>query len=164
MLDDTFFIAPLQKVLSEREAEFTSDDFAGALDTLAHITRNEDDKTEVRIFLVGYVNHPKQDVKAGAIAALGTLGDPKAISIVETFSGDKPDDPIQRTAKDALEKLQEKKQIVPEEIIYLRETVDELKKDSEKLKDDLEDLKKRLDASEESTESDTEDKTDDDKE
>ena len=164
MLDDTFFIAPLQKVLSEREAEFASYGFADALDTLAHITRNEDDRTEVRIFLTGYVNHPKQDIKAGAIAALGTLGDPKAISIVETFSGDKPDDPIQRAAKDALEKLQEKKQVVPEEIIYLRETVDELKKDSEKLKDDLEDLKKRLDASEESTESDTEDKTDDDKE
>ncbi len=148
MLDDSSFIAPLRKIVTEREKEFTSWGFAHALDTLGHISRNEKDKTEVRNFLTDYVNSQKQRVRAGAIGALGTLGDPKAIPIIETFSGDDPDDHIQRAAKDALGRLQEQKPVVPEEIIHLRETVTELKKETEKLKNELEDLKKRLDAGE----------------
>jgi len=153
MLDDPSFISPLRRILREREKEFTSRGFARALDTLAHISRNEKDTTRVRNFLAGYVNHKRQRTQAGAIGALGTLGDPKAIPIIETFSGDKPDDRIQRTAKDALKNLREQKQLVPAEIMYLRETLDELKKETEKLKNDLEDIKKRLDAEEKRRES-----------
>ncbi|MHC4229377.1 MAG: HEAT repeat domain-containing protein, partial [Planctomycetota bacterium] len=86
--------------------------------------------------------------QAGAIRALGTLGDPKAIPIVETFSGDDSYDRVRRSARDALKALREKKQLVPAEIVRLRETVDKLKKDTEKLRDDLEDMKNRLDAKE----------------
>lgn len=153
MLDGPFFIALLHRTLSEREQQFTSRDFAWALNTLAHISRNEENKTKVRNFLAGYVNHPNQRIQTGAIQALGTLGDPKAIPLVETFSGDDPYDRIQRSAKNALKALREKKQLVPEEIIRLRETVDKLNKETEKLKDDLEDIKKRLDAKEKSEES-----------
>ncbi len=148
MLDDSSFIEPLRKILAEREKEFTSGGFALALDTLARITRNEKDGTEVRNFLAAYVNHKKERVRARAIAALGTLGDPKAIPVLETFSGDDPDDRIQRTAKDALKKLREQKPLVPSEIIFFREMLDKLKKETEKLKNELEDLKKRLDAKE----------------
>ncbi len=148
MLDDSSFITPLKRTLRRREKELTSSSFADALDTLAHIARNEENKTKVRKFLAAYVNDKRDRVQAGAIRALGTLGDPKAIPIVESFSGDDPDDRIQRTAKDALKKLQEQKQLVPAEIIYLRETLNELKKETEKLKNELEDLKKRLDAKE----------------
>jgi aminopeptidase N len=150
MLDEPFFISLLQRTLSERERQFTSRDFSRALGTLAYISRNEDDKTKVRKFLAGYVNHPNTRIQAGAINALGTLGDPKAIEIVETFSGDDSGDRIQRSAKNALKALREKKQLVPEEIIHLREAVDELRKGNEKLRNDLEDIKKRLDAKEKS--------------
>ncbi|MHC4286664.1 MAG: HEAT repeat domain-containing protein, partial [Planctomycetota bacterium] len=120
------------------------------LGTLAYVSRNEDDKTKVRKFLAGYVNHPNTRIQAGAINALGTLGDPKAIGIVETFSGDDSGDHIQRSAKNALKALREKKQLVPEEIVHLREAVEELRKGNEKLRDDMEDIKKRLDAKEKS--------------
>ena len=155
VLDDASYIGPLHKVLRQRESAwggFTSGGFAGALNTLAHISRDQDDKTEVRDFLAGYVNHPKSRIQAGAIRALGTLGDPKAIPIVETFSGDDPSDWLERSAKRALEVLREKKKLVPEEIIQLRETVDELKKETKDLKDELEDIKKRLDAKKEDAE------------
>jgi len=148
-LDDASFIGQLHRILREREHEFTSGDFSGGLDALAHISRDEDNKTEVRNFLAGYVNHPKSRIKAGAIRALGTLGDPKAIPIVETFSGDDPRDWVQRSAKRALETLREQKKLVPEEIIELRRTVDELKKETEKLRNDLEDIEDRLDAEKE---------------
>jgi aminopeptidase N len=148
MLDEPFFISLLQRTLSEREQQFTSWDFSRSLDTLAYISRNEDDKTKVRKFLAGYVNHPKKRIQAGAINALGTLGDPKAIGIVETFSGDDSGDRIQRSAKNALKALREKKQLVPEEIVHLRKAVDDLRKGNEKLRNDVEDIKKRLDAKE----------------
>jgi aminopeptidase N len=146
MLDQPFFMTPLRNNLSEHEQQYTSWGFSVALDTLAQISRNEKDKTEVRSFLAGYVNHPREIIQAGAIKALGTLGDPKAIPGVETFTSDGPDDYIEHSAKNALVKLREQKKLVPDEIIHLRETVDELKKETEKLKNDFEDMKKQLEA------------------
>jgi aminopeptidase N len=160
-LDESFFIEPLQRILSERERQFTSSGFARGLDTLAHITRNEDSKAKVRKFLAGYVNHPKNSVQAGAIRALGTLGDPKAIPVVETFSGDDSYDRVQRSAREALRALREKKPIVPAEIVRLRETVDKLSKETEKLRNDLDDMKNRLDAKENATENEDGDETSD---
>jgi aminopeptidase N len=152
MLDEPFFISLLQRTLGEREQQFTSWDFARGLDTLAHISRNEDDKAKVRNFLAGYVNNPKKTIQTGAIKALGTLGDTKAIPIVETFSGDDAGDRLERSAKNALKALREKKQLVPEEITQLRETVEGLRKENEKLRNEVEDIKKRLDAKEKSEE------------
>jgi len=159
MLDEPFFIVPLQRVLDEREMDFRSWSFTRGLSTLAHISRNEDDKTKVRNFLAGYVNHPKNGIQAGAIDALGTLGDPKAIPIVETFSNDEPDDNIERAAVRALKELRQRKQLVPDEIVRLRETVDEFRKEAEKLKNDLDDIKKRLDAKEKTAEKKDKDET-----
>ncbi|MHC4243353.1 MAG: M1 family aminopeptidase, partial [Planctomycetota bacterium] len=154
VLDEPYFIGPLQSALEKRKDEFISWLYAEGLIALAHITRNEDDKTDVFNFLTDYVNDDKENIKAGAIVALGELGDPKAIPIVQTLAGDDPDDRIQRTAKEALKQLHEKTELVPKEIIKLRETVDEIKKDYKNLKDELEDIKKRLDASDQREESD----------
>ena len=148
MLDEPFFIVPLQRVLDEREMDFRSWSFTRGLDTLARIARNEDDKTKVRNFLAGYVNHPKTRIQSGAIGALGTLGDPKAIPIIETFSNDEPDDNIERSAERALKQLRQQKQLVPDEIVRLRETVEKFRKETDKIKNDLDDIKKRLDAKE----------------
>ena len=149
MLGDPSYSKSLKKTIESRENEFTSQGFAQALNTLAHIVRDEDDRSDVRKFLAGYVNHPKRRISEGAIFALGTLGDSHAIPIVETFSGDDSGDRVQRTAKEALRKLREQKKIVPEEIQSLREKVDELQKESEDVKKDLDDLKKRFEAKEE---------------
>jgi aminopeptidase N len=146
MLDEPLFITPLRRTLSEREQQFTSAGFSAALDTLAHISRNQDNKTEMRNFLAGYISHPKRRIQAGAIRALGTLGDPKAAPIVETFLGDDQRDWVQRSAKRALEALREQKRLVPDEIIQLRKIVDELKTQTEKLRTDLKDIEERLEA------------------
>ncbi|MHC4745203.1 MAG: HEAT repeat domain-containing protein, partial [Planctomycetota bacterium] len=146
---DTWFIDDLTKTLKTRRKHFTSTGFSTGLSTLAHLTSKEEDKTKVREFLLEYVNHPRRTIQAAAIRALGTLGDPKAIPVIETFAGDDGRDYIQRTAKRALEELTKKKELVPEEILELRKTVDELKKSNEDLKKELEDIKKRLDAKEE---------------
>jgi aminopeptidase N len=157
MLDESSFIAPLMKTLSEDEKQFPSRDFSRALDTLARISRNEEDKTEVRNFLIGYVNHPKQTIQAGTLRALGTLEDPKAIPIVETFAVDEPYNEVERSANRALRELRERKQLVPDEIVQMRETIDKLREETETLKDDLKDIKNRLDAKEENTKGNKED-------
>ena len=159
MLDEPLFIEPLQRVLDEREMDFRSWSFTRGLNTLAHISRNEDDKTKVRNFLAGYVNHPKDRIQAGAIGALGTLGDPKAIPIIETFSNDEPDDHIERSAERALKQLRERKPLVPDEIVRMRETLDDFRKETDKLKDDLDDIKKRLDAKDKAVENKDNNKT-----
>ena len=159
MLDEPFFIVPLQRALDEREMDFRSWSFTRGLNTLAHISRNEDDKTKVRNFLASYVNHPKDRIQAGAIGALGTLGDPKAIPIVETFSNGEPDDYIERSAERALKQLQQQKQLVPDEIVRLRETVEKFRKETDKIKNDLDDIKKRLDAKEKPAEKKDKDET-----
>ena len=146
MLDEPNFIEPLTDILSKGHQDWRTWDFSRALDTLAYVARDEEDKTKVREFLASQVTHPHTNIQTGGIRALGTLGDPKAIPIVRTFIGDDPNDRMEKTAKEALDKLQEKKKLVPQEIIELRKTVDELKKDNEKLTDQLEDIKKRLDA------------------
>ncbi|MEJ2703264.1 MAG: M1 family aminopeptidase, partial [Sedimentisphaerales bacterium] len=126
MLDEPFFIGRLQRILTEREGQFRSWDFARALDTLARISRDEEDKTNVRQFLLGYVSHSKETIQAGAIRALGVLGDTKAIPVLETFTSDEPDSWIERAAERALKELRDRKELVPAEIIQLRETVDKL--------------------------------------
>lgn len=151
-LDEPFFIGLLQQILTEREQDFRSRDFARALETLARISRNKVNKTKVREFLIGYVNHPKETIQAGAIRALGILGDERAISVLETFSSDKPDNRIERAAERALKDLRARKEFVPDEVIRLREAVDKLRKETDKLKYDLDDIKKRMEAKEKAVE------------
>jgi aminopeptidase N len=157
-LDEPFFAGPLQQVLTEREDQFRSWDFARALETLARISCNDEDKTKVREFLVDYVNHPKEAIQAGAIRALGALGDTKAIPVLETFSSDEPKSRIERAAERALKDLRDRKELVPREIIQLRETVDKLQKETDRLRDDLDDFKKRLEAKEEAVKNKDDDK------
>jgi aminopeptidase N len=142
-LDDSVFIPEMMTVLRENEQKFQARAFGEGLDALAYIAREQEDRTQVREFIAGYVNHPRQILRAGAICALGTLGDPKAIPIVQTFCVEEPHDRVQRQAKEAMDKLQEKKLLVPEEVIELRKTVDELRKDTDNLKEQVEDLKKQ---------------------
>ena len=156
MLHDPEYIEPLKETARDRHGSWPTWLFTAALDGLAHLSRDLDDKTTVREFLVGYASHPHRNVQVGAINALGTLGDPKAIPVVQTFLGEEPYDRIERAAKSALDKLQKTKELVPEEVIALRKLVDELRKDTQKLTDELEDVKKRLDAKETQGENDSE--------
>jgi aminopeptidase N len=142
-LEDPVFIPDLMATLRDREREFQSWDFARGLGALARVARDQEDRTQVREFLAGYVNHLNRTIRGGALSALGTLGDPKAIPIVETFCGHEPHDRTQRQAKAALDRLREVKPFAPEEVIELRKTVNELKTELDKLRQEIEDMKKQ---------------------
>jgi aminopeptidase N len=84
--DDPAYIAPLLASLPKHETNYTSPGYVQALGTLAYLSRNEEKKDAVREFLIGYVNSPKRNVQLASINALGTLGDPKAIAVLDTFA------------------------------------------------------------------------------
>ena len=144
-MDERSFIEPLMRALKAREGEMESRDFGDALDALAFLARNDDDRDGVRAFLVGYVNSPKRDIQTRAIRALGTLRDVKAIPIVQAFTGDSENDPIARAADDALKALRDEKS-PPVEVKDLRGEVERLRKDNDVLRKDVDELKRKIEA------------------
>jgi aminopeptidase N len=100
--DDPAYIAPLLASLPKRETNYTSRGYAQALGTLAYLARNEDNKDAVREFLIGYVNSPKRTVQLASINALGTLGDSKAIAVLDTFAAADKESPESVAASRAI--------------------------------------------------------------
>ncbi len=86
-LQDPAYIKPLQKTLPGLEKSIHPFYFTRALNTLGHIAKNEEDRSKVRRFVTGYVNHPRERIQIGALRALGTLGDPAAIPVVQSLAG-----------------------------------------------------------------------------
>ena len=159
--DDPDFIAPLMSILKKREKEFTRRNFGTAVNTLAYISRNEEDRSDVREFLSQVVNHKNDRIQSSAIAALGTLKDPRGIPVVNSFAGggDRKTR-IQRVANAALEKLRESEK-VSVQLRNLRREVITLKETSEKLEKKLEDALKRMEAKGEEQKEDDESEKED---
>lgn len=148
--DDPRFIEPLIKTLKEREALFPSRSFGQALETLARLSRKEQDdakpfRDRVRRLLVKHVHHPKERVQIAAIEALGMLGDPKATAIVASFNVGPDDSRVKRAATAALELLKAANS-TSVELKTLREEILELKKSNEKLTDVVETLESKFKA------------------
>ncbi|MBM3891293.1 MAG: HEAT repeat domain-containing protein, partial [Verrucomicrobia bacterium] len=139
------YIAPLRDCLKRRETEFKTPAFVAGLDALAFIARNEQKKDDVREFIARYLNHPRQRVKLSAIAALGTLEDPKAIALLDTFTAMPKDRPERQAADKAIAALDAAKK--PHEGLRdLRGEVTRLQDSQRELRKEMETLKKKFDA------------------
>ncbi len=143
--DDPAFAAPLLAALQSREATLMSTVFSAGLDALASLARNEAKKDSIRDFLTARVNSPKERVRLAAIAALGTLEDPRAIAALETFTALAADRPEKAAADKALVQLRTARK-PGEDLKGLRTEVLDLQKSNRELKKDLETLKKKIEA------------------
>ena len=141
--DDPAFIAPLMDSLSKRELDFTSRGFGQGLAALACLARNEEKKERVREFLNGYVNHKKRNIRLTALSALGTLGDPKAIAVLEKFATSSKESPERTTAEKAVADLRAVRKPV-DDFKNLRSEVLDLQKQNRELRKELDDLKKKV--------------------
>ena len=141
--DDPAFIAPLMDSLSKRELDFTSRGFGQGLAALAYLARNEEKKERVREFLNGYVNHKKRNIRLTALSALGTLGDPKAIAVLEKFATSSKESPERTTAEKAVADLRAVRKPV-DDFKNLRSEVLDLQKQNRELRKELDDLKKKV--------------------
>ncbi len=150
-LRDPAFIESLQRTIREREDHFTARGLAAALETLATTAQDQDDKTDVYRFISGYVHHKRQPIKVGAVNALGTLRDKRAVAILETLTQGEElaplrREPVGRAARRALDKLNTEAKLVPEEVVELRRSVSELKTENGKLRDRLDEVEGKLQA------------------
>jgi aminopeptidase N len=141
--DDPTYIPSLLGVLSTNRKAFTARGFAQGLDTLAWISRNEDKKDAVRAFLVSYVNDPRDRIQIGAISALGVLGDPAALSVVQRFAEASRGIPEQRAAEKAVAALREGRKPA-DDFKNLRQEVLSLQKADREMRKELDDLKKSM--------------------
>jgi aminopeptidase N len=145
--DDPAYIAPLLETLPKREPDFTSRDFGQALGTLAYLARNEEKKTAVREFLLGYVNHKKRNIQIASINALGTLGDPKAIAVLATFASASKESRERTAAVRAVASLRAGRKPV-DDFKNLRQEVLDLQNANRDLSKELDTLKKKVEARE----------------
>ena len=140
--DDPAYIAPLLASLPKREAAYTSRGFAQTLGTLAYLARNEEKKDAVRAFLIGYVNSKKRSVQLASLNGLGTLGDPKAIGVLETFATASKESRERTAATRAIAELRAARKPV-DDFKNLRQEVLDLQKTSRELRKELDELKKK---------------------
>ncbi|HWW02179.1 MAG TPA: M1 family aminopeptidase [Candidatus Acidoferrum sp.] len=143
--DDPAAIAPLTEALSKREGEFTSRGFSQGLQTLAYLARNEEKKDQVLEFLVARVNHKKKSVQLADLRALDTLGDPRAIAVLEKFATASKASPERAAAERAVADLRALRKPV-DDFKNLRQEVLDLEKANRDLRKELDDLKKKFDA------------------
>jgi len=143
--DDEAWIRPLLDTLRARGREFPTAVFASGLGVLAQVAQHAKDRSAAREFIAAQVNNPRERVRSAAIAALGTLGDPKALPVLESFAGAVADSPEKKAADRAIPMLRgEIKQ--GEELRNLRNEVLDLQKSDRELKKQVDELKKKFEA------------------
>ena len=144
--DDAFYVWQLLRHLKNQEAKFTSGGFAQALGTLAYLARHDDDKSRVREFLTGHVDHLKEQVARAAMTALGELGDAKAIPILSTFVAADTESPAGKAAKSAIDNIRKNEAAsnAPAEVNRLRNHVQDLEKQLQGLSNELKSLQARF--------------------
>ena len=142
--DDPYYLQLLRQTLESRRADFTSAGFAAGLDAFAYVSRDAKMKEGAREFLLTYVNDKKQVVQLGAIKALGTLEDPAAVAVLQTFAAS-----AQTLQKQAAEKALaaiDAARKPSDDLKEIRDTLSALQKDNQKLRKDLDTLQKKLEA------------------
>ena len=142
--DDPAYIAPLLASLPKRQAAYTSHGFAQTLGTLAYLARNEENRDAVREFLISHVNSKQRGVQLACLSGLGTLGDPKAIGVLETFASGSKASPECSAAMRAISELRASRRPV-DDFKNLRQEVLDLQTTSRELRKELDELKKNSD-------------------
>ncbi|MBI3119054.1 MAG: HEAT repeat domain-containing protein, partial [Candidatus Hydrogenedentes bacterium] len=103
------------------------------------------DKSAPRRQLEDLLDDPNKGVRATALEALVTLGDPQAVEAVERFSTTSKDDREQDRAKDAVKKLREREDQTTE-VKKLRESVQKLEEEGRDTKEKLDAIQSLVDA------------------
>lgn len=142
---DNSVVTTLVDHMEKNASDFTTRDFGSGLNALAYLSRDSDDdvREKVRLFIAGHLTHPKETLRISAIAALGTLKDPKSLGALNTFvdSGNS-DSPEFKEAEKAIRNLHEEKKQA-DELKDLRDELLNLKKKMESMNEGLETLKKQ---------------------
>lgn len=137
----------LKKVTNPAQAlEFTTGDFAAAMEALAFLAKDlaSNEREPVRQFLVNHLSHPKEALRVAAAQALGTLGDTRAIAVLQPLTNvSKPfKDPVREAAEKSLALLHST-QPRPQELKEVWKQMQDLQRQARELEGELETLKKK---------------------
>jgi aminopeptidase N len=143
--DDPAWVAPLIESLPGKDATFPARGFSNALETVAYLARKEEKQDQPRQFLLDYVSHKRTAIHLAAIHALDTLGDPRAIAVLEKFASASKKTPERTLAERAIEDLRAARKPV-DDFKNLRQEVLDLQKTSRELRQQIDDLKQQLEA------------------
>ncbi len=142
--DEASAVPAILKKLQAEPLEFRTRDYANALDAVAFLARKQDNREEVRAFLVGHLTSPKEELRTGAAKALGTLKDPKALAVLQAMlPGAGPyGDPVREAASKSVQTLQAEL-TGSAELKNLWDQVQQLQKKTEAMEKQLEEAKKK---------------------
>lgn len=142
---DPKYLAPIIDRLRQEGDVYESQDYGSALRALGTLASDEDEKDEIREFIITQLSNPKERIMLAAVAALGALKDPKAIPALETFDVGREDSPKRKAVQKALTDLKSG-QKPDANIKTLREDFLEIQKQNREMQEQFEEMKKRLDA------------------
>ena len=132
--------------LESNESKFSTRDLGNGLDALAYLARKleAEEREEIRLFVAGFLDHPKGDLRRAAMKALGTLEDPRSLGALRTFveSGD-GEGPDAKAAESAIKRLTAEKGQA-DEVKDLRQEMLDLQKELRAMRDNLDSMKKQL--------------------
>lgn len=159
--NDPVYAAPLMKMLRQRGTELRSGAMARLIGTVAKLCQDTDKQSECFDYIKTQLDHPKTNVRAAMIAALGELGDRRGGAILESYA-DSSNEVIKRAAERAISNLNEKSPAAPAEVIELRNSLGDLRKETDKIKEEFKAFQKQTAAATaESDESDSDKDKDD---
>lgn len=159
--NDPVYAAPLMKMLRQRGTELRSGAMARLIGTVAKLCEDTDKQSECFDYITTQLDHPKTNVRAAMIAALGDLGDRRGSAILESYA-DSSNEVIKRAAERAISSLNEKSPAAPAEVIELRKSLGDLRKETDRIKEEFKALQKQTAAAAaESSESDSDQGKDD---
>ncbi len=143
--NDTTAVPDILGKLQASPLEFHTRDFGEALDALAFLDRENEDREAVRGFLISHLSSPREELRAASAKALGTLGDPKSLAVLEPLAAalSPHDDPVQKAAADAVTQLQSSL-VGPAELKNLWDEVRRLQKEAGDATSEVEKLRKRI--------------------
>jgi aminopeptidase N len=144
--NDPYYVGPIREALQQRKNQFGSRTVASALDVLAYLAREQDNKDAVRELIAGYANDTRQNVRLASLGALGTLRDERAVPILERFAAGKKGSSERNTAERAIEMIRANRKGTLE-VGDVRREVLELQRQNRDLRREFDALKKKLDAS-----------------
>lgn len=142
--DEAIAVTAILAKLQNDPLEFRTWDYRNALDAIAFLARKQENRDAVRSFLVTHLSHPKEELRSGAAKALGTLRDPKAISVLQAMLPEAGPyaDPVREAAAKSLQTLQAE-QPGSAELKSLWDQVQQLQKKTEDLQNRLDEAKKK---------------------
>lgn len=143
---DVKFVKVLQSAVLKNSKSWQPFVTAKALRTIAKLTSTQDNKREIRDFVASYLNAPHEDVRNGAVDALGELRDPSASDLLASFA-QSPNKDIRSRAESARRAMQSTSPVAPEEFAKLRDELQKLRDDNKLLHEKVDTLQSKKDAS-----------------